>query len=191
MSNNTGKKVLVIINPCSGRFTLRSQLLNIADDFTKAGYETTVYTTQKRGDAMEYAKHLADKFDLIVCRGGDGTFNETVNGIIRSGIDVPLGYIPSGTTNDFAHSLGIPTDSHKAIDLICNVEPKFHDMGQINNDRFFCYTASFGVFTKCSYNTSQKSKNLFGYTAYVAEGLNELKGFKPIPMRIEFDKEVY
>ena len=160
--SNTGKKVLVIINPCSGRYTVRNQLLHIADEFTKAGYETTVYTTQKRGDATEYARHLADKFDLIVCRGGDGTFNETVNGILQSGIEVPLGYIPSGTTNDFAHSLGIPTNSTKAIELIRSVEPKWHDMGQMNNDRFFCYTASFGVFTKSSYNTSQKSKNLFG-----------------------------
>ncbi len=189
--SNTGKKVLVIINPCSGRYTVRNQLLHIADEFTKAGFETTVYTTQKRGDATAYAKHLADKFDLIVCRGGDGTFNETVNGILQSGIEVPLGYIPSGTTNDFAHSLGIPTNASKAIDLICSVEPKWHDMGQLNNDRFFCYTASFGVFTKCSYNTSQKSKNLFGYSAYVAAGLKELKGFKPIPMRIECDNDVY
>ncbi len=189
--SNTGKKVLVIINPCSGRYTVRNQLLHIANEFTKAGYETTVYTTQKRGDATEYAKHLADKFDLIVCRGGDGTFNETVNGILQSGIEVPLGYIPSGTTNDFAHSLGIPTNASKAVDLICSVEPKWHDMGQMNNDRFFCYTASFGVFTKSSYNTSQKSKNLFGYSAYVAAGLKELKGFKPIPMKIECDNEVY
>lgn len=189
MSNK--KRVLVIINPCSGRYTVRNQLLHIADDFTKAGFETTVYTTQKRGDATEYAKLLADKFDLIVCRGGDGTFNETANGILESGIDIPLGYIPSGTTNDFAHSLGIPTNTTKAIDLICNVEPKYHDMGQINNGRYFCYTASFGVFTKCSYNTSQKFKNAFGYSAYVVEGLKELRDFEPTPMRIECDDTVY
>lgn len=189
--SNQKKKVLVIVNPCSGRYTVRNQLLNIADDFTKAGFETTVYTTQKRGDATEYAKQFADKYDLIVCRGGDGTFNETVNGILDSGIDVPLGYIPSGTTNDFAHSLGIPTASKKAIDLICNIEPQYLDMGQINNGRYFCYTASFGVFTKCSYSTSQKFKNVFGYSAYVVEGLKELKGFKPTPMRIECDGTVY
>ena len=109
--SNKNKKVLVIINPCSGKYTVRHQLLHIADDFTKAGFETTVYTTQKRGDATEYAKQFAGKYDLIVCRGGDGTFNETVNGILASGIDVPLGYIPSGTTNDFANSLNIPITS--------------------------------------------------------------------------------
>lgn len=185
------KKVLVIINPCSGRYTVRNQLLHIADDFTKAGFETTVYTTQKRGDATEYAKQFAGQYDLIVCRGGDGTFNETVNGILASGIDVPLGYIPSGTTNDFANSLNIPTTAKKAIDLICSAEPQYLDMGQINNGRFFCYTASFGVFTKCSYSTSQKFKNVFGYSAYVVEGLKELRGFKPIPMRIECDGTVY
>lgn len=185
------KKVLVIINPCSGRYTVRNQLLHIADDFTKAGFETTVYTTQKRGDATEYAKQFAGQYDLIVCRGGDGTFNETVNGILASGIDVPLGYIPSGTTNDFANSLNIPTTAKKAIDLICSAEPQYLDMGQINNGRFFCYTASFGVFTKCSYSTSQKFKNVFGYSAYVVEGLKELRGFKPMPMRIECDGTVY
>lgn len=185
------KKVLVIINPCSGRYTVRNQLLHIADDFTKAGFETTVYTTQKRGDATEYAKQFSGQYDLIVCRGGDGTFNETVNGILASGIDVPLGYIPSGTTNDFANSLNIPTTAKKAIDLICSAEPQYLDMGQINNGRFFCYTASFGVFTKCSYSTSQKFKNVFGYSAYVVEGLKELRGFKPMPMRIECDGTVY
>lgn len=185
------KKVLVIINPCSGRYTVRNQLLHIADDFTKAGFETTVYTTQKRGDATEYAKQFAGQYDLIVCRGGDGTFNETVNGILASGIDVPLGYIPSGTTNDFANSLNIPTTAKKAIDLICSADPQYLDMGQINNGRYFCYTASFGVFTKCSYSTSQKFKNVFGYSAYVVEGLKELRGFKPMPMRIECDGTVY
>lgn len=184
-------KVLVIINPKSGKFTVRSQLWHIADIFTKAGFETTVYITQKRGDATEYAKMLASKFDLIVCRGGDGTFNETVNGVIQSGIDVPIGYIPSGTTNDFAGSIGVPHDAQAAIDLICDVEPKFHDIGQLNNDRYFCYTAAFGVFSRSSYATSQTSKNLFGYPAYLYEGLKEIKDFKPIELKIQCDDEVY
>ena len=117
--SNTGKKVLVIINPCSGRYTVRNQLLHIADEFTKAGYETTVYTTQKRGDATEYAKHLADKFDLIVCRGGDGTFNETITGILEAGADVSVGYIPAGSTNDFAASLHLSSDPAEAAERIC------------------------------------------------------------------------
>ncbi|MBQ7101395.1 MAG: diacylglycerol kinase family lipid kinase [Clostridia bacterium] len=191
MENQKSKKVLVIINPCSGRYTLKKQLWHIADMFTKAGFETTVYTTQKRGDATEYAKLLADKFDLIVCRGGDGTFNETVNGVIQSGIEIPIGYIPSGTTNDFAASIGVPTDAQKAIDLICEVEPKFHDMGQMNNERYFCYTASFGIFTKSSYSVSQSAKNIFGYPAYFVAGLKELKGFKPLAMKIECDNTLY
>ncbi|MBQ3603174.1 MAG: diacylglycerol kinase family lipid kinase [Clostridia bacterium] len=188
---NKGKKVLVIINPKSGKFTVKNQLWHIADMFTKEGFETTVYTTQKRGDATEYAKLLADKFDLIVCRGGDGTFNETMNGIIQSGIDIPLGYIPSGTTNDFANSIGVPANVQDAVDLICDVDPKPTDMGQFNKDRFFCYTASFGIFTKCSYSVSQKAKNLFGYPAYVVGGLKEIKDFKPLEMRIECDNEIY
>ncbi len=186
------KKVLVIINPKSGRFTVKKQLWNIADMFTRAGLETTVYTTQKRGDATEYAKLLADKFDVIVCRGGDGTFNETVNGVLQSGIDVPVGYIPSGTTNDFAHSIGVPTDVQAAIDLICEVEPKPHDIGKVvNSGRYFNYTASFGIFTKSSYSVSQKSKNLFGYPAYVVSGLKEIKDYRPMNLRITCDDKVY
>ena len=188
---NKGKKVLVIINPKSGKFTVKNQLWHIADMFTKEGFETTVYTTQKRGDATEYAKLLADKFDLIVCRGGDGTFNETMNGIVQSGIDIPLGYIPSGTTNDFANSIGVPANVQDAVDLICAVDPKPTDMGHFNKERFFCYTASFGIFTKCSYSVSQKAKNLFGYPAYVVGGLKEIKGFKPLEMRIECDNEIF
>lgn len=186
------KKVLVIINPKSGRFTVKKQLWNIADMFTRAGLETTVYTTQKRGDATEYAKLLADKFDVIVCRGGDGTFNETVNGVMQSGIDVPVGYIPSGTTNDFAHSIGVPTDVQDAIDLICQVEPKLHDIGRVrNNGRYFNYTASFGIFTKSSYSVSQTSKNLFGYPAYIVSGLKEIKDYRSMNLRITCDDEVY
>lgn len=190
-NNNLGKKVLVIINPCSGKYTLKSQLWHIADDFSKAGFETTVYTTQKRGDATEYAKLLADKFDLIVCRGGDGTFNETVNGVMQSGINVPIGYIPSGTTNDFAASIGVPTNAPEAIEMICGVDPKPHDLGQLNGGRFFNYIASFGIFTKSSYSVSQKKKNLFGYPAYFFDGLTEIKGFKPLPIRVQCDDESY
>ncbi len=186
-----GNKALVIINPKSGKFTAKSQLWSIADMFTRSGFETTVYITQKRGDATEYSRNLASKFDLIVCRGGDGTFNETVNGVLQSGVDVPIGYIPSGTTNDFASSIGVPRNVQSAIDLICDVEPKHHDMGQLNNDRYFCYTAAFGVFSRSSYSTSQTSKNLFGYPAYLVEGLKEIKGFKPVELKIQCDDEVY
>ncbi len=186
------KKVLVIINPKSGRFTVKKQLWNIADIFTRAGVETTVYTTQKRGDATEYAKLLADKFDVIVCRGGDGTFNETVNGVMQSGLDVPVGYIPSGTTNDFANSIGVPTNVQDAINLICRVEPKPHDIGRlINNGRYFNYTASFGIFTKSSYSVSQTSKNIFGYPAYIVSGLQEIKDYRAMNLRITCDDEVY
>ncbi len=159
--------------------------------FSRAGFETTVYTTQKRGDATEYARLLADKFDLIVCRGGDGTFNETVNGVMESKIDVPIGYIPSGTTNDFAASIGIPTDVQDAIDLICEVEPKHLDIGQINGGMHFNYTASFGIFTKSTYSVSQTKKNVIGYPAYILDGLKEIKGFKPLELRITCDDEVY
>ena len=186
-------KVLVIINPRSGRFTAKSQLWTISDMFTIAGYQATVYTTQKHGDATEYAKLLADKFDCIVCRGGDGTFNEVVNGVMQSGIDIPIGYIPSGTTNDFANSIGVPTETHEAVNLVCTVEPKRHDLGLMkNNGMYFDYVASFGIFTKSTYTVPQTTKNIFGYPAYIIDGLREIKSYKNPPLlRVTCDDEVY
>lgn len=186
-------KILVIINPKSGRFTAKSQLWAISDLFTKAGYQVTVYTTQKHGDATEWAKHLADKFDCVVCRGGDGTFNEVVNGIMQSGVSVPLGYIPSGTTNDFARSIGVPTNTREAIDLICRVEPKTYDLGFVkNNGMYFNYVASFGIFTKSTYTVPQKTKNILGYPAYILDGLKEIGSYKNPPLlRVTCDDEVY
>ena len=104
------KKLYLIFNPHSGKANISSKIVGIVDTFTKNGYEVTVHPTQARMDAIDVAKRICDEenYDLIVCSGGDGTLNEVIQGVMNSEKRLPIGYIPTGTTNDFARSLGIP-----------------------------------------------------------------------------------
>lgn len=185
------EKALVIVNPKSGRIKVKSQLFNIADYFSQSGIETTVYTTAARGDARDYARDLSGNFDFVVARGGDGTLNEVLNGIMRAEVKKPVGYIPAGTTNDFAKTMRIPSDTKKAIEVIVKNEPHPHDLGVLNDEIYFSYTASFGLFTRASYATPQGYKNLFGYYAYLIEGAKELLHMRPLQVKITCDGVVY
>ena len=160
------KKALIIINPCSGTKRANKYLTDIVDIFTTADYVCTVLTTTKRGDGTLYAKKYASKMDLITAIGGDGTFNEVVSGVIQSGHRVPIGYIPAGSTNDFASSLEIPKNILAAARDVVNGEPVSFDVGSFNG-RNFSYVASFGAFTKASYATPQNVKNALGHLAYI------------------------
>ena len=146
------------MNPCSGTKKANKYLTDIVNIFTVNDYVSTVLTTTKRGDGRIYAKNYAKKMDLIVCIGGDGTFNEVVSGVIQSGVRVPIGYIPAGSTNDFANSLHLSKGIVKAAHDIVQGEPVSLDIGTFNG-RNFSYVASFGAFTKTSYATPQNVKN--------------------------------
>ena len=102
------KKMLFIYNPKAGKGQIKNNLCDIIDVFVKAGNEVTVYPTQYAGDAVRMAAEKSKKYDCVVCSGGDGTLDEVVTGIMKSNKLVPVGYIPAGSTNDFANSLGIP-----------------------------------------------------------------------------------
>ncbi len=180
------KKALLIVNPCSGRNKSRAGTFEIVDLFTKSDYEFSVHTTTCRGDATNIVKKELDDHDLVVCCGGDGTFNETINGVMVMPRRVPLGYIPAGTTNDIASSLQIPTTIAKATELIINGQPNDYDIGLFNN-RYYSYVAAFGAFSKASYATSQKMKNIFGKAAYIAAGAADVKNIHDIKMRVEYD----
>lgn len=188
---NDQKKALVIINPRSGKMKSQAPAEEISALFEQNGYEPTVYSTTARGDATQYAKLLAKNFDVVVCRGGDGTLNEVVNGLTQASIEVPIGYIPAGTSNDFASTMGIPLDAKKAVKIITAGSPVTQDIGFFTDDRYFIYTASFGVFTRASYATPQKRKNRFGYYAYLAEGAKDLLDLQQVPMRVTCDDRVY
>ena len=168
------KKALILVNPRSGRIVARQLAFNFGSDFQNTQYEPFIRLTTGPHDAMDVAARLANRFDLVVCRGGDGTLNETINGVLQSGADVPIGYIPGGTTNDFAKSNGIPLGQDAAVRLILDGRPAWQDVGLFGESRYFCYTASFGLFTRSSYATDQRIKNRFGYGAYLAAGAKEL-----------------
>ncbi len=185
----TLKKILLIINPHSGMKRANKYLTDILMIFSEYGYDVNVKLTTGPGDATEYAKKYGKEASLVVCIGGDGTFNETISGIIASESKTPLGYIPAGSTNDFATSLGISKKPVEAArDIMTGVHTKI-DIGMFN-DRYFSYIASFGAFTKVSYTTPQSKKNLLGHTAYVLEGLKDLPTIKAEHIRFKIgDKE--
>lgn len=172
------KQLLLIINPCSGKKKATKQLADIIAVFNRANYEVITHITAEGGDCERTAFAYASKVDLIVCCGGDGTFNEMISGVVKSGVDVPVGYIPAGSTNDFATTLQIPSDMIEAAKEIIDGEPYSFDIGQFN-DRYFAYVASFGVFTKTSYETPQELKNVLGHAAYVLSGIQEVAQLKP------------
>ncbi len=173
------KKAYFLFNPLSGkqtgRDTLKYNLINILDKMTKAGYEVTIRPTQNRLDACEISKKIcsSEEYSLIACSGGDGTLNEVIQGIMDSGKKVPVMYMPTGTTNDFATSLGISKNPDKASECIKAGNIFSCDICSFNQ-RYFTYVAAFGAFTDVVYETPQQYKNMIGHTAYVLEGMKKI-----------------
>lgn len=182
------KKLLFILNPRAGTMKANKVLPEIFSILNRAGYDVLTYITEGAGDARQLVANRAAEMDLIVCCGGDGTFNETVAGLLDSGVDTPLGYIPAGSTNDFASSLGLPTNPVDAARQIAGGTPCIYDVGSFNG-RVFTYVASFGAFTKASYATPQSIKNALGHTAYILGGISELSQIKALPVTLELEDE--
>ncbi len=183
------KKMLFILNPMAGKRKANKLLAQILSVFNRADYQVSVHITGFSGDATQVTQLLAPQMDLVVCCGGDGTFNEVLSGLLQSGADTPMGYIPAGSTNDFASSLHLPTKPLEAAKAIVEGTPREFDVGQFG-DRYFSYVASFGAFTRTSYATSQSVKNALGHTAYILGGISELSQIHKIPVRLELDGEV-
>ncbi|MBS6314967.1 MAG: diacylglycerol/lipid kinase family protein [Oscillospiraceae bacterium] len=184
------KKLYFILNLQSGKATISSKLAVVIDMFTKAGYEVTARPTQERMDACAAAKYACGQgFDLIVCSGGDGTLNEVIQGVMRSENKLPIGYIPAGSTNDFARGVGIPRNIIDAVQWIIDGKKYPCDIGSFN-DKFFTYIAAFGAFTEVTYETSQQVKNVLGHVAYVLNGISRLKNIKSYHMKITYDDEI-
>lgn len=184
------QRLLFIVNPHSGKGLIKNHLLDILDLMVRSGYEVTVYTTQCQEDATRKVIEEAAAYDRIVCSGGDGTLDEVMTGLIESGADIPIGYIPAGSTNDFANSLGIPKGMLEAANVALGEEPFACDIGDFNNDTFV-YVAAFGLFTEVSYRTSQQLKNIFGHVAYIMEGMKSLHDITAYNMQVEYDGQVF
>lgn len=182
------KKVLFVFNPHSGKAQIKNFLLEIVDTMVKADCEVTIYPTQSQGDAARIVEEASEDYDIIVCSGGDGTLDETVTGMMRREKPMPLGYIPAGSTNDFATSLGIPREMAQAAQTAVTGTGFRCDIGAFNGD-YFVYVAAFGLFTEVSYQTSQEWKNLLGHAAYVLEGVKRLHDIPSFMMQVEYNNK--
>lgn len=184
------QKLLFIFNSHSGKGQIKTELMGILDTMVKADFDVTVYPTQARGDAVRKVLMDGRRYDRIVCSGGDGTLDEVVTGLLRAGLHTPVGYIPAGTTNDFANSLSIPMGMQRAASVAVGNTMFPCDVGDFNGDTFV-YVAACGIFTEVSYATSQQMKNLFGHLAYLMEGAKHLFDVPTLEMRVEANGEVY
>lgn len=185
-------KIMLIINPCSGRIRVKNELFDILQVFCKAGHTVTTHMTTKRGNATEVAQKACADHDIIVCCGGDGTLNEVISGIIKADTPIPLGYIPAGSTNDFARTMGLENDLVKAAKAIVeSKEEHYIDIGSFGKDKNFVYIASFGMFTAASYNTQQSAKNALGHMAYVFEALANMTNVETFDLKVKTDDKEY
>lgn len=184
------KQVLLVVNPCAGNKRARKCLPDVISALAQSGYENIVYLTTGRGHATEIVRERASGVDLVVCLGGDGTMNETVQGLLALEKRPPVGYVPLGTTNDFASSLKLSGKVEIAARQAATGTPHLIDMGSFNG-RGFTYVASFGAFTGTSYSTSQTLKNALGHMAYILSGIKDLGNIHRIPMRITCGDKLY
>ena len=183
------KRLLFIYNPHAGKELLKPKLADVIDIFVKAGYEVVAYPTQAYRDAYKkIKKYDSNEYDLVVCSGGDGTLDEVVTGMMKREDKVPIGYIPAGTTNDFASSLHISKNMLEAADTVVNGVPFACDVGEFNED-YFVYIAAFGLFTDVSYETKQSMKNVLGHLAYILEGTKRIFNIPSYRIKVTHDGE--
>lgn len=180
------RNLLMIVNPCAGQRHAVRALGAVIGVLQSGGYRCTVLLTEKSGDGTRLAQQYGGDYDVVVAVGGDGTLNEVVAGMHAGGFSTPLGYLPAGSTNDFASSLGLPGDMSDAAQIIAAGHPHALDVGEFNG-RLFIYVASFGAFTRASYATPQSVKNSLGHLAYILEGMKDLPNIRSTHMRLQID----
>lgn len=183
------KKLLFVFNPRSGKGQIKNRFVDILDLFVKHGYQVTAHPTQGAQDARNIVAKHGGEYDLVVCSGGDGTLDETISGMMERQDRVPIGYIPAGSTNDFAQTLRIPKNMLSAAKIAVDGRLFSCDVGSFNND-YFVYVAAFGLFTDVSYQTSQNLKNVLGHGAYIIEGAKRLADIPSYHLRVEINGQV-
>ncbi len=186
------KSLLLLINPAAGRGAFRDGLGDVLHAFHKAGYRPTVAFSDKQGDITRLTVSEAQKYDRVVCMGGDGTLGETMTGLMQMPAEErpALGYIPMGTANDYAYTLGLSHDHARAAMVAATGQPLTVDVGRLNGNQFFTYVAAFGAFTEVPYETPQDQKNMLGFLAYVLDGMRRLPNLTHRWTRVEYDDGV-
>ena len=188
---NMTKKLLLVINPNAGMKLGRRFLPEMISILSSGGYLVSVFVTSARGEAVDITRNHAGDFDLVAACGGDGTLNEVITGLLSGGHRTPLGYIPCGSTNDFATGLSLATDPLQACRDMLSGALRPLDIGAFCGSRYFSYTASFGAFTSVSYSTPQQVKNIIGHAAYILEGIRSLADIRPIHLKVTADDQVF
>ena len=180
---------MLIVNPVSGKSQAKNAIFDILNVLCRAEFEVTVYMTQKSGDASDFAEKFGPEYDVVACVGGDGTLSEVISGVMHAEKRPVIGYIPMGTTNDMAMTLGIPKNPTAAAEIIAKGNVMELDAGKLG-DRYFGYIAGFGAFTEVSYMTPQESKKTLGHFAYLLEGMASLSGITGQRVKVEYDDGV-
>lgn len=191
MFDKDKSKMLFIVNPVAGKLHSKKNLNHIIELFKDHGYRVTVKKTTSRGHATELVLKHGNNHDVVVCNGGDGTLNEVISGVMRLDNNITIGYIPSGTTNDFASSLNLSDKIETAAMTILSGQPRKVDIGLFGDSRYFSYIASFGAFTGSSYSTPQSYKNIIGHLAYILDGMRDIPNIRPHHVRVEADGQIY
>lgn len=183
-------KALLIVNLHAGKKITKDEILKIKNSLEKKNCIVNVYCTKSKKDATEAVLRLAHDFDVLICCGGDGTFHEVLNGILKLNTQIPVAFIPFGTTNDLAKSLKLPLNINDFVKKFSIERAAYQDVGFFNEKEYFSYVASFGAFCEVAYSTPQKFKNFFGKIAYIFEGLRCVRKIKPYKVKIICDEEI-
>lgn len=185
------KQMLLIRNPAAGKKQIARKaarrLSQVVAQLEQNGYHVDVQVTQKAGDAQVIAEKLAGQYDVVTCYGGDGTLHEVVNGLMHTSTQIPVGYLPAGTTNDMARGLHLPVGLRKTAQVLLNGRTAAQDIGCFNDSVFFSYVASFGALTSIAYTTPQWIKNRLGYLAYLLQVLRCLAELRPYALEMKID----
>ena len=184
------QSLMLVINPTAGKNQARDNLFPLTNYFFTHNYHVTVFPTQAKGDACNYVAEYATQYDALVCVGGDGTLNAVLNGMLHRALRTPITYLPAGTTNDFAQTLGIQKHLLDPYKSFTETEDRLIDAGKFG-DGYFSYVASFGLFTKCSYATPRTMKRLLGHFAYVLEGMKDLHALDATPLTVTADGKFF
>lgn len=186
------KKLMLIVNPSAGRGGYRYYFGEAMKTLADGGFRTELFFTGGPEDATEFARAYAAEFDAVACVGGDGTLSEVIGGLMKIPNPPPIGYIPMGTTNDVASTIGLPkNDTIGAARRIVEGTPHPFDVGGFGKDRYFAYIAAFGAFTEVSYATPQDQKRALGHLAYVLQGAQQLGKIEKLPVRVEYDDGIF
>lgn len=184
------KKVLVLINPNSGKKNSKESVLDALNVFSANNYQMEIYLSQKPMDVTRYIEENGERFDVVAVFGGDGTLNEATNGLMKLKHKPVISYFPTGTMNDFGTNFGLTNDMKQCATVSCAGNIESFDVGKMNS-RYFNYVAGFGAFCNVSYETKQELKKQIGNMAYIIKALHEIPNLHPYHVKMNLDGKVF